>query len=905
MKYSSESQIRALNYLIENAPHDMEKFRNLYNIEVDGLRAEISFDDIFLSKVWTAEEKIQLIKLYGHTENKNGDWRCRCFITKYKCAVDLCIKEKNYSGLQAVLSLGAFISQSTISDIIKYIDDPNERYEYCKLIISYYGDKENIKVCTSEQRNSSFEFRVIEIPTLCDLYYDDRSSSFLINHCHSREDYMSSMKDICATGDLELVKLFLPTVKNINQLFVFAVESQNIEMAKLFIEAGANVNFQNLSVLDPSRRIIELVKLFAKEDDVELSNISEPYFEPYFFKTPLKTAIDNDDLEMVKFLHQNGADLNFVDHSEKMQKVVGKRKKDSYAYNVLTKSPLEYAINIGPGSITYTKVREGKKVGDREYKSFEDRMAIVRYLYENGATFGNGEINYTDLICFAIRAEDYKSTKYFFEEAEKNGSKLDMAKIISFIHEPGVEKDYKYKIFPLGAKPWIKLCEEYSKKIDAENYTRNVKLLLEKIFNNVNYENYELYSDLIADLSKLLPKEELKDIPAIFSVSEKHLESILSLGYDINCIKDDRNILMEYIVSRPVSIEQINKLISLGANINYISPKSGDSALSLAINMLTKYDFYRFESVTNGYTYLPQGIEEELISFVKAIIELSSEEVIGSEKVKENACSRISPGFSQVIYNELLVALSKKGFKVDDDYVADSFYGFLYQYGFRSKATDEYIINPWEYLQNLYNNFSNSLVGRNFYFPEINQVKNFPYGTEQNDTIFNLIIEHLKRNFITSIEQIPNPDEIVNKLTSNTQRAIYMYGIGTALQKAQDNLLKEISRYIGNLDYRQIIELLDNFPFIDIEAINRNELIIKAMEKGEIKLCEELIKRGATIICYDKNGHDVTFKIYRPEQINLFQALSSGQYNPNQEFEDLLREIGCGKGMSRNLKQGN
>ena len=51
MKYTYESQKKALRYLIENAPHDMEKFQSLYNVEVEGKsRAEISLHDILLEK---------------------------------------------------------------------------------------------------------------------------------------------------------------------------------------------------------------------------------------------------------------------------------------------------------------------------------------------------------------------------------------------------------------------------------------------------------------------------------------------------------------------------------------------------------------------------------------------------------------------------------------------------------------------------------------------------------------------------------------------------------------------------------------------------------------------------------------------------------------------------------------
>ena len=74
------------------------------------------------------------------------------------------------------------------------------------------------------------------------------------------------------------------------------------------------------------------------------------------------------------------------------------------------------------------------------------------------------------------------------------------------------------------------------------------------------------------------------------------------------------------------------------------------------------------------------------------------------------------------------------------------------------------------------------------------------------------------------------------------------------------------------------------------------------MNVGDKKLCRELVKRGATIICYDENGHDVTSKKYSAEQISIFLSLNK-EYNPNQECEDLLAEIGCGdKVLSKKTK---
>jgi len=471
MEYTYENQEKALEYLIENAPHDMEKFQSLYHAEVKGKKkAEVSLHDILFSNVWTTEEKIELIKLYRHNDEKKHEYSVWTYKTYEKDIgskvgmyglplIDECIKNKNFSGVEALLKLGNHISVATITRIIEYIDNPRERYKFCELIINHYKDKESIKAYSGTGNLCYLK----EIPSLCDRYPE------YMNCCGKIILWttISSMKDICNTNDLELVKLFLPTVKNINTLFMFAVRSKNIDMAKLFIEAGADVNFQ----------------------DLEFESFESDHTKR-FFKTPLKIAIDNNDLEMIKFLHQNGANLDFVDQSERMQELIdnlGKEKsekethqykdcEDRHAYINWTKTPLEYAITLGPASIIDQDLvnNDSTRKNDSFVKQVKDRMNIVKYLYENGATFGDGQINSTDLICFAMKSDDLNSTKYFFDEALKKGSKLNFDKITSFIHNPGIVEisDYYqtlYKTLEEGATPWYKLCEEYNPNKECED----------------------------------------------------------------------------------------------------------------------------------------------------------------------------------------------------------------------------------------------------------------------------------------------------------------------------------------------------------------------------------------------------------------------------------------------------
>jgi len=886
MKYTYESQKKALKYLIENLPHDMEKFQNLYNIEIEGvtgLKLRIPIDDILLSGVWSAEEKVQLLKIYEYNKNKartsfyddevdREEDVGSCFGIYGSPLIDKCIKGKSYSGVQALLSLGDHISVATIAHIVKYIDNPGERYKFCKLIVDHYKDKENIIAWHGQDNHK----RLVEIPSLCDRYPE------YADHLGEKTFWrtVSSMEDICGTNDLELVKLFLPTVKNIKPLFMFAVNSRNVEMVKLFMKSGADVNFQDLE--------------FA------YSQGQQP------FKTPLKIAIDNNDLKMVRFLHQNGADLNFVDKSGKMQEYINKLGREEFekethkyksqddrkAYIVWAKPPLEYAITSGAVSII--EAGYDFKFKDNIEKVCNKRLEIVKYLYENGALFEDGQVNYTDLICFSIKSNNFEYTKYFFEEALKNNAKLDFIKIIEFIHNPKeIRNNYSGLIFSKdykeGASPWFRFCEEYSQKLDKENYHRNVRLMLEKIFSGFvpNPYHFDKYRDVIKDLSKVLPKETLKEIPAVFGVVPENMEEVVNLGYDINFLDDNgNNVIMRYLTQKcPCpSINNFEKLISLGANINY---NGKSNALSYAISNLIDYNNknIRMYAMQDGKLYRPiEEYDREMHDITKRIIDLSNDDIIMSDSVSQMVYQRITPGFSRIVYNDILKALCNRGFKINDDYFA-KLITVLDRIDFREDIT-----NSWDYLLNLYNDFDNKAITTNYRFPDIEYADLYKYGTDESNMLLILIDEHLARNFVTSIEQIQDPDKCdkrkYNVITDDFDSL-------SNLQIAQDALLKEISRYIGHLDYRQIMTLIDNYPLIDTDSLIRNDLLPKAMDVEDMNLCRELIKRGVNIICYDKDGHDVTSRKYTKEQIDKFISLT-GEYNPNKECEDLLAEIGCG-----------
>lgn len=897
MKYTYEVQCEALEYLVQNSPHDLEKFERLYNLNKEGeKRAKISLEDIIFSEEWNTDEKVYLVNLYKYSEDdfyyqdyENDTWN-QLGIDGFPL-IDQCIRKKNFTGFEAMLCLGVYPSLFTIQRIITYIKDPKYRYDYCKLLTDNYKDGKKVMVFIKNKRGR----HIIEVESLCDLYpryrEDPRGKKFL-------DDAISPMREICATQDIELIKLFLPTVKDINSLFRFAINTQDSAIVKQFIAAGADVNYQ----------------CFQADRDKNIDT----------FKTPIKIAIDNNDLQMIIYLNKNGARLHRIDYGLQIDffKQDLKDEKDKnldhpfgrnwgkYEYYAYDGSPLEYAINSGITSILYRgNIPPMFIKDDMDYESeIKKRMRIVRYLYENGAKFSNGEIDYTDLICFAIKSDDFDATRYFFEEAKKHKANLNFKKIISYIHQPGqleINDYYKphYRFFDKNANEWFLMCEKYSAIIDSKNHHQNIIYMLKMLFKRFvfNDHQYNEYRDTIIAFSKKLSSSELKTITDIIYVDLSRLKELAALGYDINCTNDlGENLIMYYMSKRFLEdLSTLDELLELGVNPNYINPKDGSSALSYAIMRLKEYGFEAYLDIYNReakrLVHDPEEIETEKKAFVKRIIDISNDEVINSEKVREAVRRQISPGYSQIIYNDLLDILTKRGLKMDDGYFCNSISTLEDTYG------KKYISNPWEHLWNTYRHFSNFAIGRNYEFPKIEYAQSVEYESEDGEKLYALILKHLNRCFITSRSQITNPDEVLpNRFNRETNR----YGKVTRYQAAQDVLIDEIKRYIGNLDGRYIIKVLDSLPIIDMDSLNRNKVMIEAINAKDEFLSRELIARGVSIVQYDSEGHDITATLYDADTIAAFSTMNS-KYNPNQELESLLEEIGCKKRLVPNLKKDN
>ena len=395
-------------------------------------------------------------------------------------------------------------------------------------------------------------------------------------------------------------------------------------------------------------------------------------------------------------------------------------------------------------------------------------------------------------------------------------------------------------------------------------------------------------------------------MPVVFYTPFKELEYVLNLGYDINCEKKDYNVdewygrgvfygithnIIMHQISTCFEMEKIKKLISLGANINYQSPDNGASALSIAISKVPNYEyseFHKYVDVDNQKMKLdPKEFEKRIKEAVLAIIDLSNEDIIRSTIVSDTVCKHIKPGFQQIIFNELLDALSKKEFTVSDDYFANSV-KFITE-GFEARL----VVDKFRYLSNLYSNFANKVPGINCSINNIEKTRE----TMNDAELFKLVVTNIDRTFITSVDQLEEPEKIAGHVFCSCKGK---YEEVTKLMMAGKVLLSEVLSYVGVLSADQILSILDNYPIIDIKRIDdvnslkKYNILTVAMDNKDRKLCEGLVKRGSSIVCYDENGHDITLDIFDKKYVDMYKKLNKN-YNPDQELDDLLSTIGSNK----------
>jgi hypothetical protein len=166
--------------------------------------------------------------------------------------------------------------------------------------------------------------------------------------------------------------------------------------------------------------------------------------------------------------------------------------------------------------------------------------------------------------------------------------------------------------------------------------------------------------------------------------------------------------------------------------------------------------------------------------------------------------------------------------------------------------------------------------------------------SKTKEELFELVKKAIDNNFITSMDQLEKPSELDGNIYRDIPFEMDIYT--TKLMTSQKLLFDEVIKYIDKLTTGQFLKLIDRYPIFDLNILlsdsttgNRNLLTI-AMDLKKLKLCEELVKRGATIVYHDAMGEDATPRIFDKRYIDEYKKLDN-KYIPGQSFTSILPEI--------------
>ena len=609
--------------ILKKYPIDFCELRRLFNKKIHKRPQIFSLLGNKADPRWTAKDKAELLLLYyPYSET---DLLLDCFYYDEFDVFSLLCNSNN----------GDINFETLLVEIFNSLKTPRECYKYYNLFIDTSKDPEFMMLlCVQVLLN----YGAIE------------------KNREEKGDCVNSLKHFDVEKHTKLLKYLIfhkrKNLDTLNRILLMAIiNGTNYGLIGFLIKLGADVNFQ----------------LTEYDSSLQLN----------CFRSPLKLAIDKNTKEVVDLLCQNGASLEKPDDTPQMSEYIkrlgsGEEKQthryhyfyDRIAFSHCTKSPIEYAVNLDDALIMNCK----SSIGPHPEKFIDDRVAIVKTIYNATLAKESCGVDYTSLICFSINADNKESIIYYFEEAKERHQELDFQRIINSIHTPGkfevqastyveiVTTPIFFQTMNQGASEWFKICYNYSKELDENNHRRNVILMLRQIFKICFFGgNIEQYKDLITQYSNELTTEELINIPGIFGVnleSFKEIDFILSLGYDINCIsffENGFNILMCKLHDKKVTIPIIEYLVEKGLNIDYQAP-DGNSALSCAIRSLP---------INGSSDYVKAKINACALA-ARAIAEASSSEICCSQEVQNAIAFIKEKSYGNTVYDSLFSFIREK-----------------------------------------------------------------------------------------------------------------------------------------------------------------------------------------------------------------------------------------------------
>lgn len=653
--------------LLEEYPHEIEKLEQVYS---DAKKKEehyginIEFDEIIKSEIWSSDEKVRLLKLFGYNKEEHE--------MKY---LDENYHEKIMPDYLYTISYDIPSGFEALMKIFKDIES-----HYIGIYISKdeaYRRVFNAVISTCQDEKKALYIKIIldnltedDIKRLIAPYYEGNS----LTTVHNKSIFLN----IIASQDLNLIKKYIRYVDDINMYLSEAVATGNIEIVKFFLEKGANINYLT--------------------DEVILGILP-----------PLKTAICMNNFEMVKFLTDNGADVNlrlnsddFINRLNNYQIDIFDRWNYDKRYHlepvneededvkqlkyIRTSLPLEYAIKTkSVGAIAYNHIKvffDGEAYNSNNEllvdiynisEQVKNRGKIVDLIFDKLEDKTN--INYSDLIGFTFITRDLEKFQKYSKIAIENNYQIDFDLLFKLYFDFHLN-EAKEMIIPV-----MDLIAKYDK--DNDLYLK----LFDYYINNV-VKNFTMYKFTINDFNKELlnriSEEKRRNICLVPHCKNlETLKYLLALGFDINGVDENgRNILYHLLCDRSKTTnfndQEINLFNYLLENLN-LSTKDKDNKTTLYY-VMQKFD------TKDEYQYARKdwiGTRSDLEKAAAVLISKMPKEDVCNDDIQKvlderlEYCSDFGDKIrTECIYQhhkELFDALLSKGFVLSLKILSDIF----------------------------------------------------------------------------------------------------------------------------------------------------------------------------------------------------------------------------------------
>ncbi len=649
---------KILKQLIEEYPHQLDNIEKVINdANKNGGFVHIEFSEIIKSNVWNSEEKARLLTFFGYNKLEHD----MSYIDEYKNKSNMkdylyTIKYDILSGFEALMKIYKDI-ESHYDGL--YISKDDSYRNIFNAVINNCKGENKIRYIKAILDNLTDE----DIKRLIAPYYEGH----YIGAVHNESIFIN----IIASKDLNLIRKYMNYIDNINMYLSEAVATGDIEIVKLFLEKGANINYLT--------------------DEVILGRL-----------TPLKTAIVNNDYEMAKFLIGNGADVdlqvnsnNFINRLNNYQidifdrwhhiKPVNEEDKDAKQLKYIrTSLPLEYAIKLREKSdIYYNCFNVYFNGGSYNFKNqllvdmddiseqVKHRRKIVDLIFDK--LEDKTTINFSDLIGFTFISNDLEKFKKYSKYAIENNYQIDFDFLFKLYFDFYLDQDKKMAI------SFLDLIEKYDKNNDIYlrlfDYYVNSKI---KHFNEfyINDFNKELLNRISAEKRKricLIPY--CKDIDTL-----KHL---ISLGFDVNQVDENGRNILFYLLCNRARVDDLDnreiELFNYLLNIVNLSMKDNNNKTVLY------YAMQRFDT-KDEHQYARKdwiGTRSNLEKAVALLISRMPKQDVCNDDIKKvleqrlKCCSdfgeKIHLEYVYQHHKELFNALINKGFALSDKVLNDIF----------------------------------------------------------------------------------------------------------------------------------------------------------------------------------------------------------------------------------------